>query len=233
MPTEPLKVPPQAVEETERRDQCLNPSWVPNLIVPDVTDAGDCPCLACAGAHSGEGWLQLRARGTAAGSRGHCLAAQGLTPRMLMRPGCGLMFVPSFSVRGNKNCYKTNSNLHCQLQPLFYNLNLGKKKKNNKKLPCVLLMNSSKPHTHTYSFSCFKGRAFAQATTFTKATPYRTAGCRASIPQPHSPGILAHWQIKDRSQEDKESALFYTRGGKPCPFFFFSSKQYNQREEEC
>jgi len=94
-------------------------------------------------------------------------------------------------------------------------------------------MNSSKPHTHTYSFSCFKGRAFAQATTFTKATPYRTAGCRASIPQPHSPGILAHWQIKDRSQEDKESALFYTRGGKPCPFFFFSSKQYNQREEEC
>lgn len=59
------------------------------------------------------GMAVLRTNGTAAGSGGHCLAAQGLTPQMLMRPGCGLMFVPSFSVWGNKNCYKTNSNLHC------------------------------------------------------------------------------------------------------------------------
>lgn len=49
----------------------------------------------------------------------------------------------------------------------------------------------------------------------------------------HAPaGSLQHWQIKDRSREDKESALFYTRRGKPFPFFF-PSKQYNQREEEC
>lgn len=232
MPTEPLKVPPQAVEETERRDQCLNPSWVPNLIVPDVTDAGDCPCLACAGAHSGEGWLQLRAHGTAAGSRGHCLAAQGLTPRMLMRPGCGLMFVPSFSVRGNKNCYKTNSNLHCQLQPLFYNLNLGKKKQQQKTSLRPVDEQLKATHTHI-QFFMFQRACLCPGHHLYKGNPYRTAGCRASIPQPHSPGILAHWQIKDRSQEDKESALFYTRGGKPCPFFFFSSKQYNQREEEC
>lgn len=49
----------------------------------------------------------------------------------------------------------------------------------------------------------------------------------------HAPaGSLQHWQIKDRSREDKESALFYTRRGKPFPFFF-PRKQYNQREEEC
>lgn len=128
------------------------------------------------------------------------------------------MFVPSFSVQGNKNCYKTNSNLHCQLQPLFYNLNLGKKK--NQQKTSLRPVDEQLKATHTHiQFFMFQRTCLCPGHHLYKGNPYRTAGCRASIPQPHSPGILAHWQIKDRSQEDKESALF--QRGEALSFFLF------------
>lgn len=84
-------------------------------------------------------------------------------------------------------------------------LNLGKKK-SLPESPCILLI-SSEPHTVFHVLEKIPGHHLI------KTVPNRVL--LDAEPPTIQAGSLENWQIKDRSWEDKELALFYTRRGEP------------------